>query len=408
MNYVSNLDTLVRAAQAAEEAYLKFLIEQLKDVGDFSGKNLKQIVSFLLAPSVNTTIPYGYYEKKSQIHSTNLEQTQNVGTLLNYALSAITKQDRKDHITSIILERVDEVYRSKTRRTALTKSELPKYLNQPIQLTDNQINRIMGRIKEEFFEASGETNLREWVDAFYPTIKLRFVQAYTNDYDYAFVLGGHNRAKSKYIDSATNEMYEHYLNYIPVEHKNYLQNMHLLDHQIKASHVQDINSNLQNFGLRGTEHRARFLEKIELQMCAYLIIQKLQTNFPIFVSGKDGSNKIEVFLCSELLQSISTADTLTSRVLRHKNTNIGIAEGISKLIEDQGVEGIKNILINDSLIMQELKKLAQQGYGNMSIDTIIPIVLNNPKMNRIVNRRVWETMIKSMQYATTAKIWYSQ
>lgn len=410
MDYIVELQTLQRAAQAAEQAYHQFLLNQLGlTMSETGNKDLKELIQYLLSPVKNSFLNNLSYNAVSTGVEKKIKGKRKVQDLLGEVLAVVDNQERLNHIQNIILERINQQLKPLTRKNDYKLKDLPKFLSQDITLTQGQINRIMGRIKEDLFDSSATANWQQRMEAKDLNIMLRFQKEKNNNYDYSFTIPGTAKTWNKYVDQQSTSIYNYYSNFIPLEHKNNLNHMHLLDKTLKAWDIAKINSSLTTFPFTGRESIYGFLDKIELQICAWLIIEKLKTNFPVFVTGNNGANEMSVLLCSELLDSISSPTTLSVRVLHNRYTEIGVAKKIMELRQKPVLSDIKDILINDGLTMRALRQSYYQVHGiNATEDDIIQTILDQPRMMSHIHQQVWQTMLRSTQFNTKATIWYSR
>lgn len=323
--YKNQMASLYRAALAAEEKYRKYLEHQysLQTVLPADKlKSLRKCLETILSPNVGDV---GHMFRQQRIGY--LLNHNNINAATNVIVNTITTGPRLDRTLSLLGKKiVNNVVQNKK--------------NQPIQLTGNDIAKIIGNVKEYHFKVSGEKQVNRYNRRGLIASKMILKDIDDKKMDFLIQEDGINTEYSK----PNKYGFQYIINGVPLEYKSGFSPMHLTDKYITSTNLRATTDSLILHHMTLDNSYDKMIEDLEMDVCRMVIIDKIQQGFPVFITSMGGTTGKDFLLCSEMLQNLNTIQGMKTKMLQLSQTTTGLED----LKQNFTLEDIKKAIKKDA------------------------------------------------------------
>lgn len=208
------------------------------------------------------------------------------------------------------------------------------------------LSMIIGNYKEWSFLIQGGMEL--------PKNSKGLLKAYLKDVDnnkMDFVIEQEGSDKNQYNKRGS---YKYLLSGVPLEYKKQMaDSFHLTDKTVYKPIISSLATQHIINASKGV-NLDTMIDKFEIDLCCYVIESKINEGFPVFVTSRGGTNGQSYFLCSELLNSITSIAGLHTHILDLPQTTLN-----TDIYRTMDVEQIKKLIMEDKRACEELKHIIQ-------------------------------------------------
>lgn len=305
--YRQQMSSLLSVAQSAEAKYRQYLIDTFALTTKHPPsqlKTLQQCLSHVMGPDQKDD-KYAQQQK-------NLSEKLN-----NQAVDAVAIGVYKIMTGPRLNRTLDLLGKEITAHGRLTnKGQGVK------QLSDMDIGKIVGNVKEHYFKVAGQRQIQN-------SSKDGMFKAVLKDIDndkMDFIIQDVNDKSIKYSESKNKNGFIYAINGVPLEYKASFNPMHLTEKTITKQELLSHTEQLIRHHMTIGNNFEKMVEDLELDVCRMVVIDKIQKGFPIFVTSRAGTSGKRYILCSEMLRDLNTIAGLKASMLEQPKTITGFED----------------------------------------------------------------------------------